>query len=60
MRDVYKETRLRVGCYLSKSTSQWIKTACRREQLEEENAIIAKCLTIMEEVGVRMRLEEKT
>ena len=29
----------------------------RREQLKEENAIIAECLTIMEEVGVRMRFE---
>ena len=29
----------------------------RREKLKEENAIIAECLTIMEEVGVRMRFE---
>ena len=57
VRDVYKETRLRVACYMSKSTSQWIKAAWRREQLKEENAIIAECLTIMEEVEVRMRFE---
>ena len=37
--------------------SQWIKAACRREQLKEKNAIIAECLTIMEEDGVRMRSE---
>ena len=42
---------------MSKSTSQWIKPSWRREQLKEENATIAKCLTIMEEVGVRTRLE---
>ena len=40
-----------------KSTNRWIKAACSREQLKEENAIIAECLTIMEEVGVRMRFE---
>ena len=51
VKDVYKETRLHVTCYMSKSTSQWIKAAWRREQLKEENAIIAECLTIMEEVG---------
>ena len=54
---IYKETRLRVACYMSKSTIQWIKAAWRREQRKEENAIIAECLTIMEEVGVRIRFE---
>ena len=53
----YKETRLCIACYMSKSTSQWIKPSWRREQLKEENATIAKCLTIMEDVGVRMRFE---
>ena len=57
VRDIHMETRLCVACYMSKSTSQWIKAAWRREQVKEENAIIAECLTIMEEVGVRMRFE---
>ena len=33
------------------------KAAWRREQLKTGNAIIAECLTIMEEVGVEMRFE---
>ena len=57
VRNVYKKIRLRVACYMSKSTSQWIKAAWGREQLKEENAIIAECLTIMEEAGVRIRFE---
>ena len=57
VRDVYKETKLHVTWHMSKSTSQWIKSAWRREQLKEENAIIAECLTIMEAVGVRMKFE---
>ena len=57
VRDVYKETSLRVAFYMSKSMSHWIKAAWRGEQLNEENAIIAECLTIMKEVGVRMRFE---
>ena len=57
MRDVYKETRLCIACYMSKSMSEWIKAAWRREQLKKENAIMAECLTIMEKVGVRMRFE---
>ena len=57
MKDVCKETRLCVACYMLKSPNRWIKAAWRREQLKEENAIIAECLTIMEEVGTRMRFE---
>ena len=57
MKDVYKETRPCIVCYMLKSLNRWIKAAWRREQLKEENAIIAECLTIIEEVGVRLRFE---
>ena len=43
---------------MSKSMSQSIKAAWRREQLKEKMPSIAECLTIMEEVGVRMRFED--
>ena len=56
VKDVYKEARLCIAHYMLKSPNQWIKAAWRREQLKEENAIIAECLTIMEE-GARMRFE---
>ena len=57
MRDVYKETRLRVACYMAKSTNRWIKAAWRREQMKEENAIVMESIMTMNEVGVRLRFE---
>ena len=41
----------------AESPNQWIKAAWKIEQLKEENAILTECLTIMEEVGMRMRFE---
>ena len=32
MRDVYKETRLRVACYMAKSSNKWIEAAWMRER----------------------------
>ena len=57
LRDTYKETRLRVACYMVKSANPWIKAAWRREMLKEENTIIVESVRTMEEVGVRMRFE---
>ena len=57
LRDTYKETRLRVACYMVKSANPWIKAAWRREMLKEENTIIVESVRAMEEVGVRMRFE---
>ena len=57
LRDTYKETRLRVACYMVKSANPWIKAAWRREMLKEENIIIVESVRTMEKVGVRMRLE---
>ena len=34
LRDTYKETRLRVACYMVKSANPWIKAAWRREMLK--------------------------
>ena len=42
MRDVYKSTRLRVTCYMSKSENKWIHAACRGEILKVENAVVTK------------------
>ena len=45
---------------MAKSTNQWIEAAWRRETINEENAIIAELLKMMEEVGVRLRFEGKS
>ena len=54
LRDVYKETRLRVACYMAKSNNRWIETAWTREMIKEENAIVMESIKTMEEVGVRL------
>ncbi len=58
LRDTYKETRLRVACYMAKSPNRWIEAAWRREMGKEENAIVAE--SVMAEAGVRMRFEENS
>ena len=58
MRDVYRETRLRVACYMACSTSSWIRAAWRREIMKEENAIVTEAVKTMEDVGVRIQFEE--
>ena len=57
-RDAYKETRLRVACYMATSTNKWIRAAWRREQNKEENAIIVESMLTMNEVGVQLRFED--
>ena len=58
MMDVYKETRLRVACYMAKSTNRWIEVVWMRETMKEENAIVVESIKTMEEVGVRLRFED--
>ena len=58
MRDVYQETRLRVACYMACSTNSWIRAAWRSEMMKEENAIVTEAVKIMEDVGVRIQIEE--
>ena len=58
MMDVYKETRLRVACYMAKSTNRWIEAAWMRGTMKEENAIVMESIKTMEEVGVRLRFED--
>ena len=58
MMDVYKETRLRVACYMAKSTNRWIEAAWMRETMKEENAIVMESIKTMEEVGVRLRFKD--
>ena len=57
LRDAYKETRLRVACYMAKSNNRWIRAAWRREENKEENAVVMESISAMNEVGVRLRFE---
>ena len=60
LRDAYRETRLRVACYMAKSANRWIREAWRREENKEENAIVSESISTMEEVGVRLRFADNS
>ena len=60
LRDAYKETRLRVACYMAKSTNRWIREAWKREENKEENAIVSESISTMEEVGVRLQFADNS
>ena len=59
LRDAYKETRLRVACYMAKSSNRLIRAAWRREEDKEENAVVTESISIMYEIGVRLCFEAK-
>ena len=58
MRDVYKETRLRVTCYMDKSTNEWIKVAWKRETLKNENSMIDEAVATMAQLGAGIQFED--
>ena len=60
LRDAYRETRLRVACYMAKATNRWITEAWKREENKEENAIVSESIWTMEEVGVRLRFADNS
>ena len=60
LRDAYKETRLRVACYMAKSCNIWIEKAWMREESKEENAIVAESILTMEDVGLKLVFDKKS
>lgn len=42
---------------MAKSSNRWIRTVWGRELNKEENAIVVKVMSTMNEVGVTMRFE---
>ena len=53
MRDVYKETRLRVTCCMDKSTNEW-----KRETLKDENSMIDEAVAMMAQLGADIQFED--
>ena len=58
LRDIYKETRLRVTCYIAGLQNKWIKAAWRRENTKEENSIVEEAIKTMENVEAEIQIEE--
>ena len=57
-RDVFVETRLRVACYMVKSSNKWIKAAWKRKLLRETNSIKDKAIKSMYAVGTLLDFED--
>ena len=53
LREVYEETRLRVGCYMFVSDNRWIKEAWKQEKRNE-------CNSIKDEIILKMQTKGKT
>ena len=56
LKDIHKETRLRVTCYMACSENKWISAAWRRGNTKEENSIEEAMKTI-EDVGVEIQFK---
>ena len=51
LRDVYGETKVRVACYMAKSTSKWIRTAWERECASQYCSIRRDAEVVLREIG---------
>ena len=58
LRDVFIETRLRVACYMVKSSNKWIKAAWKRELIKETNSIRDEAITSIDAVGTMLDFKE--
>ena len=58
LKDIYKETKLRVAYYMACSENKWISAACRKENIKEEISIVEEAMKTIEDVGVKIRFEE--
>ena len=58
LKDIYKETRLRVACYIACSEDKWISAAWRRKNTKEENSIVEEAMKTLENVGAEIQFEE--
>ena len=44
LKNIYKEMRLRVACYMACSENKWISITWRRENTKEENSIVEEAM----------------
>ena len=51
LRNIYKEMRVRVTCYMVCLQNKWIKAAWRREDTKEQNSIVEEFEEIQFEEG---------
>ena len=58
LKDIYKETRLRIACYIACSENKWISAAWRRENTKWEDSVVQEEAKPMDKVEVEIRFEE--
>ena len=58
LRDTYRETRVRVACYMACSENRWISAGWRRGKYKEENSIVKEAMKTMENIGIGIQFEE--
>ena len=58
LKDIYKETRLKVTCYMVFSENKWIRETWRRENTKEENSTVQEAMKTMDNVGVEIQFEQ--
>ena len=57
LKEIYKDRRLKVACYMACSENKWISVAWRREKTKDKNSIVKEAMKTMEDVGVEIRFE---
>ena len=58
LRDIYKETKLRVTCYMACLQNKWIKAAQRGENTKKENSLVEEAIKTMEDVEAKIQFKE--
>ena len=58
MHDAYRETRMRVACYMACSENKWIKAAWARELKKEESSIVEEAMITASNAGFDIEFEE--
>ena len=50
LKDIYKETRLRIACHMACSENKWISAAWRRENTKGEDSVVQEEAKTMDKV----------
>ena len=58
LQDVYKETKVRVACYMATSHNPWIRKAWLNEVKKEYTSIKRTAEEVMQEIGERIEFDE--
>ena len=48
LKDIYKETKIRVACYVGFLENKWVSAARRRENTKQENSTVEEVIKALE------------